>query len=270
MLGKIEGAIKGLFAGDGIVDELLTDKGVRIIIDRIPEDLIEWLAKIEQSEFLINLIAVAISKMLPDKHLERAKDVLRTAVASLDERVDDYRRHNGIDKTGGKNNPTGESKPTATTTKGATGPTPAEMMCIYRRLLLNPRLKALKTTRLKALEALYNRPSKKGDKYFGIDQEVYSARVDIALFSIDKNDFINLLDDTLPNRNSFINSAVGTIKAKKTIAKTIVDSVDGALNDLGISPAINDRIVVLEARKATPATTPATPPKKGFWNFIWN
>lgn len=230
-MSKIEDMVKGLFVGNGIVDELLTDKGLQVLIDLIPEDFIAWLASIKMSEFYINATAVLICKMLPKEYVEKTQGILRTTVSLLTDRVSDYRKTHGISNPDAKkDNDKSSDKPTPESST-PTPKTPSQIMAEYRALIMNPHPTFVphRKERNDNLAEIYNRPNVRGDRYFGVDAKIFHAKVDEALSLLDKKTFIDLLYNGAAEdeaRVSYIDAYIGELKPKapdKTAAEIAAD-----------------------------------------------
>lgn len=207
--------LKSMFTGDGIIDDLLTDKGIRMIVEKIPEDIIATLAKMDYSELAFNVIAVAVSKIIPKEHKERANSIIKTVVASLDDRVDDYRRHHGIEKKdinkGIEPRPTEASKEVA-----------EDRWCELKRLLVNPAWGTLGPKMVSNLNCILTPTS---ESNYRKNPKEYEKRLIAALCTLDDDSFVQLLCNSKTNqslRQNFVKLAVGKIEAPP-VPKTLGD-----------------------------------------------
>lgn len=204
-----------LFSGDGIVDDLLTDKGIRMLINKIPEEVIAALAKMDYSELVFNVVAVAVSKMVPTGHKERANGIIKTIVSTLDDRVDDYRRHHGLEKPdiGGHTIP-GQSD-TNTEIK-------EDRWSELKRLLVNPAWGALGPKMINNLNSILMSTS---DFNYRKNPKEYERRLISALCTLDDDSFVQLLCNSKTNqslRQNFVKLAVGKLESPP-IPKTLGD-----------------------------------------------
>jgi hypothetical protein len=280
MIDNILERAKGFFSDKSILDDLIVEEGISKVIEKIPAEIIEFIAKLGPMErkFALAALTEIINAIIPKGKKEIFSPILVAFNRELNHRVE----HHGKEATTDAPPSTTSTPPTSPippTAKSSAEPKEDEWTS-RRRLLSNPcfgdRGPIMQNNLIEMLHPTVN-PFL---TLKAINPKEYEKRLIIGLTSIDEESFETMLGSEADpakkaiaalKRAAFIPFWVGNIEAPKE-KFSISNMLNNFADDLGYDHTIRtDRLAILELTRTARKTGPFLPPKKrGFWETIKN